>query len=451
MRLINTRTLKFKEFSNTEQLKHKYAILSHRWIEDQEVSYVDFLLLTDQADLDIDFSAPRTLTWLENKKRTSGYAKILRACEQALSDGNDYIWIDTCCIDRKSSAELSESINSMWTWYLNSKICYAYLGDVACTDQLSSTDSQSSFERSQWFTRGWTLQELLAPPKVRFYDQHWNLICERYEESALISRLTNIDEYYLLPQSWLGSETPPAYISTKMTWAANRTTSRPEDMAYCLLGLFGVNMPLLYGEGFHRAFQRLQKELLARPASSAPDETIFAHAHSTWSPTAVHPKEFLRYRDLQPYTLSLVEEVDTLPWTITNVGIQYRAALVLLSDEQQRLCGSYRVMALPYTATTSELPVLILLFKLSGTGGVEGRYAVCPNTADPADWSRRQSLCFNAALATMYKAASRFSLGASLASANTLEYKTICLVWQSVAIEMWRMIRSDESDQTNDR
>jgi hypothetical protein len=195
------------------------------------------------------------------KPRHKGYKKIEFTCKQAAKDGVEYVWVDTCCIDKSSSAELSESINSMYRWYQNSKYCYVYLSDV------NKSDFQMEFPKSRWFTRGWTLQELIAPPEVSFFDKSWEFLGTRTtlgEETSSISGIPNsvlqkvqpIDEYS---------------VAEKMFWASSRDTTRKEDSAYCLLGIFDINMPLLYGEG-SKAFTRLQEEIIKK----TPDDSILA-------------------------------------------------------------------------------------------------------------------------------------------------------------------------------
>ncbi|KAI0108157.1 HET-domain-containing protein [Daldinia grandis] len=183
--------------------------------------------------------------------------------EEAVKDGLDWVWVDTCCIDKTSSAELSESINSMFRWYKEASICYAYLADVKHSP-LSSAESQ--FAESRWLEREWTLQELIASKNVIFYSEDWCPIGTKLQLSAHISSITGIEEAYLD-----SANTQSASIAQRMSWAAKRKTTREEDIAYCLLGIFDVNMPLLYGEG-ERAFQRLQEALVnAYPE----DHTLF--------------------------------------------------------------------------------------------------------------------------------------------------------------------------------
>jgi ankyrin repeat protein len=216
-----------------------YAILSHTWGRDEdEVTFKD---------------------WNDGiAKSKSGYKKIQSCGEQAAKDDLEYFWIDTLCIDKSSSAELSEAINSMYLWYEAADICYAYLDDVP---------SKKSFVESRWFTRGWTLQELVAPEKITFFDDEWNPLGSRVELCEPVSQCTGIPTTLLS-----GSENLDAFsIAQRMSWAARRQTKRIEDRAYCMLGLFDIQMPLIYGEG-SSAFVRLQEEIM----KISEDHSLFA-------------------------------------------------------------------------------------------------------------------------------------------------------------------------------
>jgi hypothetical protein len=173
--------------------------------------------------------------------------------------------MDTCCIDKSSSAELSEAINSMFQWYSNADLCYAYQSDVDSSEDPSL--GSSTFQKSRWFTRGWTRQELIAPSEVIFLALGWKEIGTRESLCEVISQITRIDQQVLqYPDT---RET--ISIAQRMSWASRRKTNRIEDQAYCLLGLFGINMPLLYGEG-KNAFLSLKNETLGR----SDDHSIFA-------------------------------------------------------------------------------------------------------------------------------------------------------------------------------
>lgn len=233
MRLINIKTKRLEEFVSEVP---RYAILSHTW-GDEEVIYQDFTHLSDEA-----------------RGQKKGFAKILKTCELAQKCGLKYAWVDTCCIDKSSSAELSEAINSMFRWYRKAVVCFAWLTDLVPDD--SSEPDTAALKNCRWFTRGWTLQELIAPRMVEFYDAGWNL---RGTKSSLKHLLTDITK---IPGNVL--ESPESLhtlsVARRMSWVSERKTTRTEDMAYCLLGIFDVNMPLLYGEG-ERAFLRLQEEI----------------------------------------------------------------------------------------------------------------------------------------------------------------------------------------------
>ncbi|KAH9208516.1 hypothetical protein DL95DRAFT_428641 [Leptodontidium sp. 2 PMI_412] len=172
-----------------------------------------------------------------NKK--AGFRKIEGVCGIAVSDGFEYIWIDTCCIDKTSSAELSEAINSMFRWYYFEK----------------------DFRDSRWFTRGWTLQELIAPSRVVFYSKTWEDLGTKSSFKSLISEITGIPGQALLENIVQNNGlTFRLSITQRMSWASRRRTTREEDRAYSLLGIFGINMPMLYGEG-KAAFHGLQEEI----------------------------------------------------------------------------------------------------------------------------------------------------------------------------------------------
>ncbi|KAK1753201.1 heterokaryon incompatibility protein-domain-containing protein [Echria macrotheca] len=266
MRLLHTSKLTIKEFHG-ERIP-QYAILSHVW-QTEEVTFQDLQSVSEAT------------------KSKAGYAKIQNACSVAKACRFKYIWIDTCCIDKTSSAELSEAINSMFRWYRGAAVCFAYLFDVPfhpelewskVATRLDTTDAPPEFSKSRWFTRGWTLQELVAPRVVVFLDSSWHLIGSKYKLRHTIEDITRIPSQ-IMTGSRVSRELAAATAAQKMSWAANRLTTRVEDMAYCLMGLFGIYMPLLYGEG-SRAFIRLQEEVL----KTTGDLSIFA-----WRPPGPEP------------------------------------------------------------------------------------------------------------------------------------------------------------------
>jgi hypothetical protein len=245
MRLLNTATLSLHEFISDKV--PPYAILSHTWGE-EEVSFQEM--------------QSREATGLDIHK--AGYEKIKKCCETGAADGYEYVWIDACCIDKTSSAELSEAINSMFRWYKLAEVCYVILSDCPSSDDPTKEDS--AFARSRWFTRGWTLQELIAPTNLIFFNQDWEDIGTRWSLREELITITGIDSGVFVGTS-LGAYS----TAQRMSWASRRETKRTEDIAYCLMGIFGINMPMLYGEGA-KAFMRLQEEILR----TTDDQTIFA-------------------------------------------------------------------------------------------------------------------------------------------------------------------------------
>jgi hypothetical protein len=312
MRLLNAHTLELKNFFGTSSSERTppYAILSHCW-EDDEVLFAD-------------------LSDLETARKKKGFTKIQKTCEQTIKDKLKFVWIDTCCIDKSSSAELSEAINSMFAWYQESYKCYAYLADVEVAED---------FAKSRWFTRGWTLQELLAPRHVRsdtklwdrltpsesnmeavsgmdFFLRDWIRLGSKRGLSTAIATITGVAKEYLE-----GASLGKASISMRMSWAAERFATRSEDIAYSLLGIFDVNMPLLYGEGRTKAFRRLQEEIM----KVSEDETIFAWESmefgknaSSMSVLASEPGDFVEAKNLIPFT----SDDPIAPYAMTHRGLR---------------------------------------------------------------------------------------------------------------------------------
>ncbi|KAF2832835.1 HET-domain-containing protein [Ophiobolus disseminans] len=211
-----------------------YAILSHTWgPSNEEVTYQDLLNSTG--------------------KDKSGYRKLTFCRQRAAEDGLYYFWIDTCCINKDSSAELSEAINSMFRWYHEAVKCYAYLSDVST---IGSTGGSVTFQESRWFTRGWTLQELLAPKSVEFFSTEGDLLGSKSSRVKAIARITGIST-----EALLGRAMSQFSVEERMAWASRRETTREEDIAYSLFGMFDIHMPLIYGEGKEKALRRLRKEI----------------------------------------------------------------------------------------------------------------------------------------------------------------------------------------------
>ncbi|KAI6088310.1 HET-domain-containing protein [Hypoxylon rubiginosum] len=329
MRLLNTSTREFEEFDNDFP---PYAILSHTWVKGEEVTlqdlqkYHEFIAQDSPASTSISSRV--------------GFKKIEGCCDLALRDGLNYAWIDTCCIDKTSSAELTEAINSMFKWYKGSDVCYAYLAEVKdATEDFSAADS--SFRQSSWFKRGWTLQELLAPRKIQFFSKEWELIGQMDKFTKLCDVVSSIT---LIPPIYLeGKPLREASVAQRMSWASNRETTREEDIAYSLLGIFDVNMPLLYGEG-NKAFRRLQEAIMA----SIHDHTILAWGYLPWDEEystrdtdsecpilATSPADFRSCYDLVGYGRPS-------PYEMTNMGLKIQLRPRHLKHHEQKMWPGHR-------------------------------------------------------------------------------------------------------------
>ena len=322
MRLLDTHTGRFVNVHDPNSVE--YAVLSHTWDPIGEQSYHDVLRIHTSLYFKVEavtvfvclaiwwrllltvsvvLEAPTLLTRLLSRSQNSRIdgvnaniaqrlrqtaeairswnsskfsprlsTKIRRACAIARAYGHRLMWIDSCCIDKASSSELSEAINSMYAWYRGATICCAFLADVPSSPSRAALDACSwtstvAFRKSRWFRRGWTLQELIAPRVVVFLSLEWQFLGTKSSLAQVIEEVTGIYSPVLRHQMPLSE----VCVAKRMSWAANRETTRKEDEAYSLLGIFDISMSTLYGEGA-RAFIRLQKEILEH----IPDQSLFA-------------------------------------------------------------------------------------------------------------------------------------------------------------------------------
>lgn len=363
MYLINTRTFELEEFASSSSVK--YAILSHTW-HNGEVLFHDMV----KSNLDQAQEKP-------------GFRKILYTCQQAAISGLDYAWVDTCCINKTSSAELSEAINSMFQWYKDAQVCYVYLNDLS-RSQLAqmeeSTESiEATFGKCRWFSRGWTLQELIAPSSVEFYDCEWEYIGSKQSLVAILSHVTGIDH------AVLGGSIKSSDVTAgrRMSWASRRETTRVEDLTYSLLGIFDINMPIMYGEG-NKAFLRLQEEILRVSGDvsvlawrSTDSDQLFRGA------LAQHPKEFANCPNLHLLTqqFSIFSSAEI---AVTYRGLRFSGYPV--EPAQSRAYGDYSLYSLYLGALENQEEVYILLIRTLG-----GYVRIYPNefqTSEPTTWSQ---------------------------------------------------------------
>ncbi|KAI1150620.1 heterokaryon incompatibility protein-domain-containing protein [Nemania diffusa] len=257
-----------KEYANGDDMP-PYAILSHTWgHKDDEISMKDMQ---------------------ENKfKQKAAYRKLLFCSTRATSDGLQHFWIDTCCIDQSNTVELTRAINSMFRWYKNAAKCYAYLSDVPRTKDALSISSVSpprprawepAFRKSRWFTRGWTLQELLAPRVVEFISSDGVKLGDKATLEYEIHKITGIGLGALR-----GRDLSNFSFEERMSWMRNRQTKEEEDIVYSLLGIFGVFLPLIYGEGKVHAHKRLRAEIDGLPSRVA-DSASMPTTVRSWAPS----------------------------------------------------------------------------------------------------------------------------------------------------------------------
>lgn len=279
MRLLKTEGYQLVEANDLPIPFPEYAILSHTWISPKdEITYQDFKQRKGDIENDIF--------------KQKGWAKLRRYCDRAKRDGWEWAWMDTCCIDKTNPADTQEAINAMFRWYQNAGVCYAYLDDVdtakvdGCPDSdlddIAGRDSVADpasrtrttlkgyLIHAKWFTRGWTLQELLAPPYLVFVDTSWRRIGTRESWADEIKQASRIEARHLTnfnPTDFISCS-----IAMRFSWASSRLTTVEEDETYSLLGLFGISLPLIYGEGRRQAFDRLQRKLI----TIYNDDSIFA-------------------------------------------------------------------------------------------------------------------------------------------------------------------------------
>ncbi|KAF3039250.1 hypothetical protein E8E11_004345 [Didymella keratinophila] len=341
----------------------------------------------------------------EDLLKRQGYSKIVNAAKEAQNLGFQYIWIDTCCIDKSSSAELQEAINSMYRWYSDAEICIVYLEDIStpCAGpgetRTASEIARHAFESSRWAKRGWTLQEVVAPVVCRFYLRDWRLLGEKEEYLQELSAATSIPVLVLEDRRSVSEVS----VAERMSWAAHRQTTRTEDLAYCLLGLFDIQMPLLYGEG-SKAFIRLQEEIL----KTNDDYSIFAwRAQDATASTyrGILARSPLEFRDC--HSIEREESISAFPVNPTPIGLHIQLEVLPHPTDKSR------ILALICASNSLNQRLAISLKRLDGlsqyarveagalvpindwpTGQLRTMY-VRQNPSIPADFTVSEFSCFH--------------------------------------------------------
>lgn len=286
-----------------------YAIISHVWM-DPGNDYQNEIMIDELKD------------WRDcSTRKERGANKIKGACRAARqwSDRRrtwepeakeiSHIWLDSCCINQKDQAEVSMSINSMYRWYRHATVCLVYLSDVRYAPR-----GKVNLSLCRWLRRGWTLQEMIASETVEFFDTDWKPLGSKSSLQNHLATITGIDEEVLANPSRVGKVS----VAQRMSWASKRETRIEEDGAYCLMGLFGVQMPTLYGEGRERAFRRLQEEIIRY----SDDHSVFAWLYrlpagerrGLLAPSAACFEQTGLYR-------SLPTPGNARPYSMTNKGL----------------------------------------------------------------------------------------------------------------------------------
>lgn len=355
MRLLNVHSFDLQTFYGDSI--PPYAILSHTWLTTKDE--VTFVQLKDD------------IHWRE----IPGARKIEYVCKQAAADDFNWAWVDTCCIDKANSSELSEAINSMFRWYQEAEVCYVYLVDV-------NHESGRDFLDSRWWSRAWTLQELVAPSRVQFFDEHWRPLGFKHDLSDKISARIGIDPDVLRD----ASAVPLKSVATRMSWAAHRQATRAEDLAYALLGIFEINITMQYGEG-DKAFVRLQREIMR----TTNDLSLLAWNFAPLSPGQIaccetnsedsdnrdltnNMKKFVDTDFFAPFPSCFAESRDIhfLDLFAGTTRIEERNGMLKLSapivlammvDDTINFPAEYHLAFLPCTVKGAPFSVLALLFR----------------------------------------------------------------------------------------
>lgn len=309
----------------------KYAILSHRWGRDEdEVTYAD--IVSGVGDT------------------KAGYKKLKFCAQQAERDNLQYMWVDTCCIDKTSSAELQESITSMFSWYRNSARCYVYLPTISAADFASSDQFragwEAAFRANDWFTRGWTLQELVAPTSVEFFSKEGSRLGDKHGLLQLIHDITTIPKSVLQTGNMSSCD-----AEERFRWAEQRATTRGEDTAYCLFGIFDVHMTIIYGEGKEHAVRRLKEEV---HTAMKRDDLLRHQAESrVWLVPFERNHAFThRETELQDVRERLVAKDKTARVAVTGLGGIGKTNLIL--ELFYRMRDEYQYCSFIWIAVTSE-------------------------------------------------------------------------------------------------
>jgi len=305
----------------------RYAMLSHRWERKEPLLHdIEGMVIYDLEPV-------------------NGTPKLQSFCKVARDAGIRWAWSDTCCIDKSNNVELQESVNTMFVWYRHSALTIIYLSDV------SPSSKSGTLARSAWNGRSWTVQEFLAPKVVRFYQKDWSLYLDdrtpNHKDSITImqelAHATGID-----PQALVAFHPGMRGAREKLQWASTRATTRQEDTAYSLFGIFGVHLPVIYGEKKHNALGRLLEAIVARSG----DITALDWVGKSSEFNSCLPADITPYQ-IPPCTFQSLSENDIQ----TAVSLlQHTAAVELVSDIYTQL---YNMSAPRFSNCRLRLPCIV--------------------------------------------------------------------------------------------
>ena len=304
IRLLDTYTGQFEE---KDPKRTKYAIFSHTWDHKQgEQKYAELRKIQQRYP-----TLPRPMEQWREAQQVPGSIwddpklshKIRKACELARNEGYHHIWIDFCCIDKTNSTELARAIRSMYAWYAGAGICYVHLADVFFTKSLEDSRKATppDFRKARWFTRAWTLQELIAPRQVHFVSKGWKLLGTKDSLLQRVVDITSIHRDALLHRKPLNEFS----VAQRLSWAVGRKATQPQDRTYSLVGIFNIDIPAGH-DNPELAFQQLQVAIM----KSIPDQSLFAWKRiyfEPWIEDNSNQVRYYRYRKLVYKASSLIK------------------------------------------------------------------------------------------------------------------------------------------------
>ncbi|KAJ8595030.1 hypothetical protein M405DRAFT_871979 [Rhizopogon salebrosus TDB-379] len=316
--------LRMGRIEKVVEIYFRSVMLSHRWEENEP----SLRHIQDKNVYKLDL--------------VGGIMKLQSFCRTARDADYRWAWADTCCIDQTNNVEVQESVNSMFVWYRHAALTVVYLSDVP------PSSKSGALAKSVWNERGWTVQEFLAPRIVLFYQSDWTLYLNdrspNHKDSAVIMRelgdATGID-----PQALIVFHPGMGGTREKLQWVSRRKTTMQEDIAYSLFGIFGIHLPVIYGERKQNALGRLLQEIIAQSG----DITCLDWVGTSSEFNSCLPASITSYEapSFAPPSLS-EDEMQTLVSSLRDAGaVESAAQLYITLDHQTAPRFSHRRLRLP--------------------------------------------------------------------------------------------------------